>query len=589
MDEDEEFEFALALEQEEKNIPSVQEYAAPKKEKYDPLALSNIVGSAVEPLMTLGSGAVAMPAAGIAGLMDYLGGSDGGNNLQESSDTVNKVLEALTYSPRTEGGQMATDAIMTPFKKMHEGAEYAGQKTLDATGSPSMAAIVDSVLKLAPMAVGAKYAPKGKPTFPKVEQGIKDVAGLPLKGAKSAYNVVENAVMNRMPNNAGRVIGQTVNEMVGPRKQAVISALEQAKIGETAGQAATGAGSFEFSALQKMAEGIKPSEFGAIKSKQQTGRQTDLAEIAKTPLKEGPARHALESAKLNRKTATDPLYEAGRAGPSRNIEPIISKLDELAAKNPGNAELLTDLSGVRKGLVDEKGVPRGTAQEVLSAVDGLKKTIQNTKDGFVKGELTAIKNKIIETSPFYKEGQRVFSEMSKPINRMEVGNVLSEALDPRLGSVERASAFSTARANAPQTIKKATGQPRFNKLEDVLVDKEMGVVNKVQGQLNRDVTLKQQATQGAKAMNKAMGTMFDSPRLGILERSIVIANAIMKRIEGKNTSQALNIVADKMMNPREMANLMKKATPKERASLSEFNDMITQTATGSAIGAAGGQ
>lgn len=95
------------------------------------------------------SGMVAAPVAGIAGIADTLvRGSDKG------AQTVAKVQNALTYEPKTEQGKKTLDFISTPLNKVAELGEKAGSKTLEATGSPSMATAVDTAIQSLPMIAG---------------------------------------------------------------------------------------------------------------------------------------------------------------------------------------------------------------------------------------------------------------------------------------------------------------------------------------------------------------------------------------------------------------------------------------------------
>lgn len=80
-----------------------------------------------EAAMSLGSGMVAQPLSGIAGLaMEALGGS--------GADTVRGVQEALTYQPRGEPGRRLVDIASYPFQKMEEAAHSAGGVVTDYAG-----------------------------------------------------------------------------------------------------------------------------------------------------------------------------------------------------------------------------------------------------------------------------------------------------------------------------------------------------------------------------------------------------------------------------------------------------------------------
>lgn len=63
----------------------------------------DILGGAVEPLVTMATGALAAPIGGIARLASAATGS----GYDDAKTTGNKVTDALTYHPQTQGGQQA--------------------------------------------------------------------------------------------------------------------------------------------------------------------------------------------------------------------------------------------------------------------------------------------------------------------------------------------------------------------------------------------------------------------------------------------------------------------------------------------------
>lgn len=100
----------------------------------------------------LASQAVVLPVAGLAGLGAVAAKAVGLTN-QEPEDVVRNVAGALTYQPRTQSGQHLTQAAMYPFEKLAEAGRYAGDKVLDATGSPALSAAVDTGINVIPMAL----------------------------------------------------------------------------------------------------------------------------------------------------------------------------------------------------------------------------------------------------------------------------------------------------------------------------------------------------------------------------------------------------------------------------------------------------
>lgn len=104
---------------------------------------------------------VSMPVAGIAGLGAVATNALGMTNT-DPAEVVRNVSGALTYQPHTESGAHLTGAATYPFQKLAEAGHYAGDKTLDATGSPALATVADTAINAAPMVLPMKPSePKG--------------------------------------------------------------------------------------------------------------------------------------------------------------------------------------------------------------------------------------------------------------------------------------------------------------------------------------------------------------------------------------------------------------------------------------------
>jgi hypothetical protein len=106
----------------------------------------NAVG---ETALAFGTGAVAMPFAGLAGLATGAARKIGITGA-EPADVVRATQEALTYQPRTAAGQKVTRAVGLPFELLAKGADWAGGKTTDITGSPALGAGVNTAIQMAP-------------------------------------------------------------------------------------------------------------------------------------------------------------------------------------------------------------------------------------------------------------------------------------------------------------------------------------------------------------------------------------------------------------------------------------------------------
>jgi len=154
MSEDEEFEFRARAEAEASRPTTTP----PIKQ---PLGVSDYLAAVPETIAKFGSSAIAAPISGLAGLVQGLGGE------MSADERVSQVQNALTYEPRTQGGQALSDTLGLPFQKYAQGADWAGQKASDLTGSPMLGAGVNTALQGLPLLLGAKIpsVPKSMPAL----------------------------------------------------------------------------------------------------------------------------------------------------------------------------------------------------------------------------------------------------------------------------------------------------------------------------------------------------------------------------------------------------------------------------------------
>ena len=125
--------------------------------------LNNPLTALGETALNLGTQVVALPVAGLTGLATESARAVGLTDTK-GADVVRNVGEALTYQPRGEMGQGLTGIATYPFEKLAEAGQYVGGKTLDATGSPMAATVVDTAINALPMLVGPA-AKKARQSF----------------------------------------------------------------------------------------------------------------------------------------------------------------------------------------------------------------------------------------------------------------------------------------------------------------------------------------------------------------------------------------------------------------------------------------
>jgi hypothetical protein len=139
--------------------------------------VKDLVGAAVEPMMSMASGAVAQPVAGLAGIGAGIGNALGVTNTP-AADVVEKVQGGMTYNPRTQGGKDAMSVLGLPGELLHKAGGAAGEGLADATGSPLLGTIAQTAIEGGGNILGGKLGKEAaktpglpaKPIAPEVRQ-----------------------------------------------------------------------------------------------------------------------------------------------------------------------------------------------------------------------------------------------------------------------------------------------------------------------------------------------------------------------------------------------------------------------------------
>jgi len=226
-----------------------------------------------------------------------------------------------------------------------------------------------------------------------------------------------------------------------------------------------------------------------------------------------------------------------------------------------------------------------TGQSLLDIKAGLDKALETKVDaaGSALGnkQLAAISdvrqqyvNWLEDKLPGVKTARTEFAARSKPINAMEVGQVLKESLTSPLDETLRPAAFAQAVRNAPGTIKKATGAPRFEDLSAILDTADSAKVANVLSDLSRTAEYRRLAKAGGRP--NAMGSVTDIPGAqGFIGQA---ATAIMKALEGVVSRKASIEIGAAMLHPETFARLVEKyAIPNAPRNIMERNARMLAT------------
>lgn len=230
---------------------------------------------------------------------------------------------------------------------------------------------------------------------------------------------------------------------------------------------------------------------------------------------------------------TRPSMQAGLEGAKK----LAAEAGRALPDDP-NAYTVDDMQTLKIALDDMLKNPERFGLGAAQA-----KAIGNTREQFISW--------LSEQSPAWQATRQEYARLSQPINRMDVARELGRRMtDPATGA-ERASRLKSAVENAPQTIKRATGAPRFTTMEQV--DQNLARVTdalmKDVGRTGRFESL----ASGVEGMRP--GDKF--PRLpNILEPGVALTNRILS-MGGQSSQEAIDALAAQLaLNPQRMGTIM---------------------------------
>lgn len=392
---------------------------------------------------------------------------------------------------------------------------------------------------------------------------IAPVIEAPVKLAGKGVNVVYNALS---PKSTAYL---TAAEGRGPE---IINALRgQTEIVPgslpTAAQAAAPVGATRFAAMGESAAKTLPTQYFERGEAQKAAQLGQVQTVGGTPATLTAAKNIRETTAQNLYGIADQtLVEADKTFASLLDRPsmnkVVNRATELAAekgqpfqinnKYPGSS--LHDMKIAFDDLINNPERFGIGASEA--------KAIGNTRQQFL--------NWAEEKAPDYRVARETYAAQSKPINQMQVGQYLEGKLTPALGEETanlRAAGFASAIENAPSTIKRATGQSRFQKLTEVLEPEQIAVIESVRDDLARAKLTEQQAkaARGAGPDVTLAGTtaLSDLRAPNLINTVTSVANDLMRRLQGRLNEKLAIELATEMLDPKAAAAVMEKALARE--------------------------
>ena len=170
------------------SAPPVTETEVSRQPLTDPVG---VVRGASEAMLNFGTGAVAAPLSGYAGILgSVLPGPQG-----QGADFAKQAQESLTYQPRTQRGRDATAAVTYLPEKFAQGTHWLGEQVTDLTGSPEHGVAANLLPNAVLLALGGRGILK-KPTPPAAKTPVVEAfnSGYNLTPTQAEMGIVPRAM-----------------------------------------------------------------------------------------------------------------------------------------------------------------------------------------------------------------------------------------------------------------------------------------------------------------------------------------------------------------------------------------------------------
>lgn len=508
-------------------------------------------------------------------------------NFIDQFDTSPEATQRAVQTANTIGGMYkdrygSYEGIKRTFAEDPVGAA-ADLSTLLSGGGTAATTLGATKTGAAMSRAGAIINPM-RPVAPVIETPVK----LAAKGVGAIYNILDPKSATYLTAVEGR--GREVLNALRQPSEIVPGSLP------TAAQAAAPAGATRFSAMGASAAEKLSTPFFERANAQKTAQLAAIRQVGKTPAE-------LKAAEVARKATAEQLYgiaddalvTADDTFASLLDRPsmgkVLARASDLAAEKGQPFQIGENRATqvVPSGLIDETGRPLGqtvipgeVAQYPGSSLHAMKMAFDDLiKDpatfGIGSAEAKAIgrtRAQFLEwaesKAPAYKTARETFATQSKPINQMEVGQFLEGKLKPALGEETarlRAAGFAGALENAPGTIKRATGESRFQTLSEVLTPEQIKIIENVRTDLARAQLAERQASAASKAGPNAALAGTEALRKvrspNFINSVVTVANDLLRRLQGQLDEKLAIELATEMLNPATAAKALEKAMTRQ--------------------------
>lgn len=390
------------------------------------------------------------------------------------------------------------------------------------------------------------------------------------------------------------IIGRTLNTAAGGQSAQAQQALAAAKelvpgSRPTVAQASQNAG---LASLERAATSTSPE---ATVASQMRGADQNAARAAAIQKVAGTGKD-MADAILARKAGTAGAIQQVKQSPAQ-VDPsrTISLIDNIIAGSPGRTQLTSTLENVKKALVDANGNPRANVSQLYQ---GARKNITDllaakAGDGSKVNEaisrelsvvMKSLDHQINKAEPAYGQFLQKYTDLSKPINQMQVGQEIAGKSTNAVGDVQL---NALANALTDKTAQRATGFKRAT-LDNVLTPDQLSTMNAVKDDLVRAVQARNMAgSAGSDTVKKlAYTNLIDRAGVPTFLREFaptqMIGNFMARgadSIYGRANNEIASDLAQTLLDPQKAAQLMRQVGPSRYG---KIVDAMTQQASGAA-------
>jgi len=574
-----------------------------------------------KPLMNTGAGAagnlvnsiaMAAPTAAIPGANTALGAAAIGGvtgALQPTASNESTIDKAGTGALFGVGGQIAGRMLPSVIKAIVAPFYSGGRERLAADVIERFATNIDDVTNKAGTASGV----------PGVQYSLAEATQDP------GMAILQRGAEMLDPKIAGGMAQQKAGNIVAARTAVEGIAGDEAKIAAaTALRKQTATPLYE--AVKKSDALVDPSRVVGLIDRMTTANPGNRALVA--PLKE--IRETLfESYPVEQrgadawKVVNDALQGRNFSAPgSTEIKAVRTVLDrvkkgaisvddalaEIKGIKPKKQAFIDAVDSARQYLKTPDYVVRQNPQQVKSSIDNVKALLGNQDNAFVKRELTTIKkaldHQLSKAVPEYGQAEKIFAQLSKPINQMQIGRELYNKMTPALAdgvdtvmARTRAEQFANALREGDQTAKNATGFKGAT-LANTLDPSQSQTLQDVKNFLARRANVDDMGRGAGSntAQNLASGNLMRQiiGPLGLPESwaDSVVSQTLRKGVDvlAKPADAAIQeVLVDALMNPQKAAALLQKMAPTQRQQMIRalYSGALPAVSVGSGAYAAG--